>query len=172
MALLTICGAFGSGLSGVVQAIMLKTVDGLFGISGWRWMFLFDASITIILAYTGYHFLPDYPHNTDWLNKSEREIALTRLGTDTSVEGKKVSKSSRMEKIKALAKNKYLYPFAIGWAGLHVCLGTKSVLGIVAKKSGYDAVTANLVTTPDTIITMLVGLVNGFLSDRYRNRIW
>lgn len=34
LALLTICGSFGSGLSGVVQAVMLKTMDGVFGVSG------------------------------------------------------------------------------------------------------------------------------------------
>ncbi|KAG2211868.1 hypothetical protein INT47_004555 [Mucor saturninus] len=172
LALLTICGSFGSGLSGVVQAVMLKTMDGVFGVSGWRWMFLFDASITIILAVLGYHYLPDYPHNTTWLNTSERELAVQRLGTDDSAEGKRVSKSKRIDKIKLLLKNKYLYPFMISWASVHIALGAPHVLGIVAKKLGFDAITANLLTTPDTILTMMAGLCNGFLSDKFRTRIW
>lgn len=110
-------------------------------------MFLFDASITVVLAVLGYHYLPDYPHNTTWLNKSERAIAIQRLGTDNSIEGKRVSKSKRMDKIKFLLKNKYLYPFMVSWASVHISLGAPHVLGIVAKKLGFDAITANLLTT-------------------------
>lgn len=110
-------------------------------------MFLFDASITVVLAVLGYHYLPDYPHNTTWLDTSERDLAVQRLGTDNSIEGKRVSKSKRIDKIKLLLKNKYLYPFMISWASIHIALGAPHVLGIVAKKLGFDAITANLLTT-------------------------
>ncbi|KAK4512376.1 C2H2-type zinc finger transcription factor [Mucor velutinosus] len=172
LALVTICGSFGSGLSGVVQAVMLKTLDGTFGISGWRWMFMFDASVTLLLAVLGYHYLPDYPHNTAWLNQSESDLAVHRMGIDNTKEGKRVTASKRIEKIKSLLKNKYLYPFVISWASIHLSLGAAHVLGIVAKKIGFDAVAANLLTTPDTIITMIFGLLNGFMSDRYNTRVW
>lgn len=110
-------------------------------------MFMFDACITIILAVLGYHFLPDYPHNTTWLDKAEKAIAIDRLNIDHSVEGKRVSSSNRWNKIKSLASNKYLYPFIFGWASIHISLGAAHVLGIVAKKLDFDAVTANLLTT-------------------------
>ncbi|EPB83499.1 hypothetical protein HMPREF1544_09720 [Mucor circinelloides 1006PhL] len=172
LALVTICGSFGSGLSGVVQAVMLKTLDGTFGISGWRWMFMFDASVTLLLAVLGYHYLPDYPQNTAWLNQAESDLAVHRMGIDNTKEGKRITASKRIEKIKSLLKNKYLYPFVVSWASIHLSLGAAHVLGIVAKKVGFDAVTANLLTTPDTIITMIFGLLNGFLSDRYNTRVW
>lgn len=174
LALLTICGSFGSGLSGVVQAVMLKTMDGVFGVSGWRWMFVFDAFITVILASLGYYYLPDYPHNTTWLNKAEKRIAVYRLETASGVASnpKATQSFKRLDKVKALLKNKYLYPFIFAWASVHISLGASHVLGIVAKKLDFDAVTANLLTTPDTIITMIAGLSNGFISDRYRTRIW
>lgn len=110
-------------------------------------MFLFDASVTLALAVLGYHYLPDYPHNTEWLDQSERDLAVHRMGIDNSKEGQKVTASKRMDKVKMLLKNKYLYPFVISWASLHLSLGAAHVLGIVAKKIGYDAVTANLLTT-------------------------
>ncbi|KAI8390065.1 major facilitator superfamily domain-containing protein [Blakeslea trispora] len=168
LALLTICGAFGSGLSGVAQAVVLKTMDGMFGVSGWRWMFVLDASVTVVLASLGYVYLPDYPHNTKWLNEQERDLA-TQRNNNQDNQDRNVSYSFR-DKIRLLAKNKYLYPFVIGWAVIHMAHGAFQVLGIVAKKIGFDAVTANLLTTPDTVVTMLAGLCNGFLSDRLRNR--
>ncbi|CEI90982.1 hypothetical protein RMCBS344292_05287 [Rhizopus microsporus] len=173
LALLTICGSFGNGLSGVVQAIMLKTMDGFFGISGWRWMFLFDASITLLLAYLGYKYLPDYPHNTEWLDKREKEVALCRSQQQQQQQQQQESlQLTRMEKIKLLVKNKYLYLFMFGWASIHVAMGAAQVLGIVIKKLGFDAITANILTTPDTLVTMVAGLCNGFISDRHRTRLW
>ncbi|OBZ91660.1 Pantothenate transporter liz1 [Choanephora cucurbitarum] len=168
LALLSICGAFGSGLSGVVQAVVLKTMDGMFGVSGWRWMFVIDASVTVVLACLGYTYLPDYPHNTEWLNEKERDLATQRTNNQEG-QDRNVSYSFK-EKIRLLAKNKYLYPFVMSWAMIHTANGAPQVLGIVAKKLGFDAVTANLLTTPDTIITMLAGLCIGFLSDKLRNR--
>ena len=52
-----------------------------------------------------------------------------------------------LTKLRSLAGNIYLYPFMMGWASLHVALSACHVLGIVAKKLGYDAVTANLLST-------------------------
>lgn len=168
LALLAICGSFGSGLSGVVQAVMLKTMGGIFGISGWRWMFLFSALITLVLACLGYHYLPDYPQDTPWLSERERWIASQRVQNheESNVQ------LTRMQRIKLLVKNKYLYAFIIGWASLHTAMGASQVLGIVIKKLGFDSVTANLLTTPDTIVTMIAGLCNGFISDRHRTRLW
>lgn len=92
-ALITIFGSLGAGLSGLVQAVLLKTVDGVLGISGfvneenishfrfqllnltgllahsWRWMFVVDATFTLALAIFGYKNMPDYPHNTRWLSE-------------------------------------------------------------------------------------------------------
>ncbi|KAL0139521.1 hypothetical protein V8B55DRAFT_1438299 [Mucor lusitanicus] len=88
------------------------------------------------------NYLPDYPHNTPWLNQSESDLAVHRMGIDNTMEGKRVTASRRIEKIQSLLKN-----------------------NIVAKKVGFDAVAANLLTTPDTTITMIFGLWNGFMSD-------
>ncbi|KAG0963095.1 hypothetical protein G6F31_008014 [Rhizopus arrhizus] len=148
LALLTICGSFGSGLSGVVQAIMLKTMDGIFGISGWRWMFLFDASITLVLAYFGYKYLPDYPHNTDWLTEREKWVASQRVQQQQQQNDSHLSSQlTKMEKVKLLIKNKYLYAFIFGWSSIHTAMGASHVLGIVVKKLGHNAITANLLTT-------------------------
>ncbi|KAI7858788.1 major facilitator superfamily domain-containing protein [Circinella umbellata] len=186
MAMLTICGSLGNGISGVIQAAMLKTMDGYLGISGWRWMFVFDACITALLAWFGRKYLPDYPYNTTWLSNKERDIALRRMGEDTgsklhdsgllmvpgSTSASSQGRQSTMTSVRQLLRNKYLYLFVLGWASVHLSLGAAHVLGIMAKKLGYDAVTANLLTTPDILITMTAGLCNGFISDRIRSRYW
>ncbi|KAL0073944.1 major facilitator superfamily domain-containing protein [Phycomyces blakesleeanus] len=172
LALLTIFGSLGSGLSGVIQAIMLKTLDGVFGISGWRWMFLFDALVTATLALFGYFALPDYPFNTPWLSKSESQLATRRMEEEKGYSTTSTSKITIKSFFQHLLGNKYLGLFVVGWASVHIALGAPHVIGIVAKKLGFDAVTSNLLTTPNTLITMGFTLANGFLSDHLRTRIW
>ncbi|KAI8149791.1 major facilitator superfamily domain-containing protein [Fennellomyces sp. T-0311] len=177
MALLTICGSLGNGMSGVVQAIMLKSMEGVLGISGWRWMFVFDACVTATLAWFGRFYLPDYPHNTRWLNNKERDIAMRRVDDDASskLDGGLLlatKQSSTIGSVRKLIRNKYLYLFVLGWASLQLALGASHVIGIVMRKVGFDAVTANLLTTPCMLTTMTAGLCNGFISDRMRTRFW
>lgn len=121
--------------------------NSLFTLGRWRWMFLFDASITLLLACLGYKYLPDYPHNTEWLDKGEKEVALCRSQQQQQQQQQESFQLTRMEKIKLLVKNKYLYLFMFGWASIHVAMGAAQVLGIVIKKLGFDAITANILTT-------------------------
>lgn len=63
----------------------------------------------------------------------------------------------------SLLSNKYMYLFVITWATIHISLGACTVMGIVAKKLGYGAVTANLLgTVSDKNMSYTVCLTWGF----------
>ncbi|KAI9493578.1 major facilitator superfamily domain-containing protein [Zychaea mexicana] len=167
---ITIFGSLGSALSGLIQAFLLKVADGVLGISAWRWLFLFDGTITFALAYFGYKCLPDYPSTTAWLSPKERELAALRL--DREGRETKQSTAKPRQVLRSLLRNKYIYFLVVGWTTLYLGMGGAHVLGIVAKRVGYDAITANLFTSPDMLVSMLVGLGNGYLSDYLRTRLW
>jgi len=171
-ALFAMCGTLGTMTSGLLQAFLLETMDGALGISGWRWTFIIDASFTAVLAVFGFKYLPDYPGNgTSWLSEEEHKLAIRRLareGKATSKQGSFFSKAT----MRGLFCTWPLYMFIIAWVSLHISMGATAVLGIVARKSGYDAVTSNLFTTPSTLLNMITVVANGFLSDRLRTRKW
>ncbi|KAI7851961.1 major facilitator superfamily domain-containing protein [Circinella umbellata] len=166
---ITIFGSLGSALSGLIQAALLKFADGALGISGWRWLFLFDGLITFLLAYFGYKYLPDYPSTTHWLNSKEKEIAIMRLNREGRETKQNTWKSRHI--FQSLVFDKYIYFLVFGWTMLHLSMGGAHVLGVIAKRVGYDAITANLFTSPDMAISMLAGLGNGYLSDYFQTRI-
>ena len=56
-------------------------------------------------------------------------------------------RESIMVSVRKLIRNKYLYLFVLGWASLQLALGASHVIGIVMRKIGFDAVSANLLTT-------------------------
>jgi ACS family pantothenate transporter-like MFS transporter len=51
------------------------------GLSGWRWLFIFDGVITLPMAVWGYIALPDLPSNTRvfWLKPHEKKLARERM---------------------------------------------------------------------------------------------
>lgn len=51
-----------------------------------RWLFLIEGVITVVIAFSAYWILPDFPHTTSWLTEQERQIAVLRLEEDTGVD--------------------------------------------------------------------------------------
>jgi MFS transporter, ACS family, pantothenate transporter len=56
-------------------------MNGVGGLSGWRWLFIFDGIITFPMAIWGYIALPDLPSNTRvfWLKSHEKDLARLRM---------------------------------------------------------------------------------------------
>jgi ACS family pantothenate transporter-like MFS transporter len=65
---------FASMFSGYLQAALYKGLNHKGGLTGWRWLFIFDAIISIPIALWGYYAIPDLPSNTKarWLTKDVR----------------------------------------------------------------------------------------------------
>ncbi|KAL2815212.1 major facilitator superfamily domain-containing protein [Aspergillus cavernicola] len=76
------CIFFGSAFVGnEKQAALYTGMNGVGGLSGWRWLFIFDGVITFPMAIWGYLALPDLPSNTrvPWLKAEEKELARERM---------------------------------------------------------------------------------------------
>ncbi|KAI9306681.1 major facilitator superfamily domain-containing protein [Cunninghamella echinulata] len=172
--IVAMCGTLGGALSGLIQAVFLKTIDGFLGISGWRWLFLFDGVLTALVGIFGYFYLPDDIHNTKWLTEKERGLALKRINLEgrDSTTAKGYQKWNIKPTLKKIFRNPYVYLLVLAWTLLTLALGSTHVLGIMSKRLGYDATMSNLFTTPDMLTAMLVVICNGFISDYYRNRFW
>lgn len=62
--------------SGYLQAALYKGLNNAGGLAGWRWLFIFDAIISIPIALWGFYAIPDLPSNTRarWLTKEVRVL--------------------------------------------------------------------------------------------------
>ncbi|CAH0040318.1 unnamed protein product [Clonostachys rhizophaga] len=63
------------------QAALHTGMNGVHGLSGWRWLFIFDGVITLPMALWAYYALPDLPSTTrvKWLKHEEKEFFLQRM---------------------------------------------------------------------------------------------
>lgn len=78
------CQAIGSMMSGALQTAILNTVDGAHGVAGWRWLFIINACMTVVVGLAGFFMLPDYPsapnpRASSWLTREHAAMAVARL---------------------------------------------------------------------------------------------
>lgn len=89
------CQAIGSMMSGALQTAILNTVDGVHGIAGWRWLFIINACMTVVVGLAGFFMLPDYPSRPNprafWFTAAHSRMALERLERHGRAEAKKIT---------------------------------------------------------------------------------
>jgi MFS family permease len=74
-----LAGAFGGLL-----ATGIANMNGVRGLSNWRWIFILEGIITILIGIAAYFLVSDFPKEAKWLNSEEREFVLAKTHTDES----------------------------------------------------------------------------------------
>lgn len=74
------CGQLLGGVtSGLLQARIFKSLNGVHGLAGWRWMFLIDAiAISLPTAIMGFFIIPGIPSRCYSLFLTDEEIRIAR----------------------------------------------------------------------------------------------
>lgn len=77
----TASGLAGTMIGGFIQTGIHSSMDGLQGLSGWRWLFIIDGLITLPVALYGFLLFPDTPRNTKapYLSADEKALAISRV---------------------------------------------------------------------------------------------
>ena len=81
----SMAGAF-SGL----LAFGLQEMDGIGGLAGWRWIFIIEGIVTVVVGATCFFMLPDSPETASFLKPAERRFIVDRLRHDTGTKAGKI----------------------------------------------------------------------------------
>ncbi|EFE43420.1 hypothetical protein TRV_01805 [Trichophyton verrucosum HKI 0517] len=173
----SIAGAF-SGL----LAFAIAKMDGVGGYQGWRWIFILEGLLTVVVAAGAYFFLEDFPETASFLTPREREFVIHRLKYQgSSLSGRRVVQTEEF-------KWKYIKEVFTDWqvyASLFVnanhrnpvCVGiicplygTSLFLPSIIKDLGYKTSTAQLLTVPIYVTAATLAVVVAFYSDRSGKR--
>lgn len=77
-------------MNGLIAAPLFRTMRGVLGLSGWRWL-LNPGVISVVISALSFFILPDEPLKTKWLSPAERRLAHDRIAADTFELKEKVS---------------------------------------------------------------------------------
>ncbi|KAF7547511.1 hypothetical protein G7Z17_g7674 [Cylindrodendrum hubeiense] len=84
----------GAMFGGYLQAAAYNNLNGVHGMSGWRWLFIIDGCISLPLAFAGFMLFPGLPTSPKiwWLTNREQKLAQRRMRDDGVQESKKIGK--------------------------------------------------------------------------------
>ena len=73
----SLAGAF-SGL----LAAALSNMNGVRGYNAWRWVFIIEGLLTVVVSFLFFFIIPDFPENSKFLSEREREYVKRRIEED------------------------------------------------------------------------------------------
>ncbi|KXH37018.1 major facilitator superfamily transporter [Colletotrichum simmondsii] len=127
----TASGLAGTFFGGFIQTGIHSSMNGLHGLSGWRWLFIIDGLMTVPVAIYGFVCFPDTPHTTTAFYFTEEEKVLARSRVPEIQERSPLT----FRFAKKVLTSWYWWGFVILWiiAGETESFSTNSLLGLYMK---------------------------------------
>jgi D-galactonate transporter len=170
MAAIPVSSAIGSTIS----SLLIVHGNGIFGLSGWRFMFLVEGIPAILLAFVTWFYLTDRPEKAKWLTEDERqwlagELDRERRATEAEFHWP-LRKALTHPRILALA---FVY-FAIAYGLYALGFFLPTIIAGFGAQFGtkLSVVQSGLVTAIPYVIAALVMVFWARHGDRTRERKW
>ncbi|WP_406454302.1 MFS transporter [Streptomyces sp. NBC_01622] len=71
-----------TALGAPLSALLIQHADGMFGLAGWRAMFVLEGLPALLLAVVVWRLLPDGPQEARWLTERERDWLVARVAAE------------------------------------------------------------------------------------------
>ena len=165
----SVAGAF-SGL----LAFGIAKMDGVGGYEGWRWIFILEGILTVLIAIAAFFTIYDFPETAKFLSEEEKAWVIHRLRYQGSKEsGKQVAEeqSFKWKYVRAAFSDWQLYFGLLMYWGIVCPLYAISLfLPTIINQLGYESSTAQLLTVPIYITAAVLAIVVAWFSDRAGQR--
>lgn len=143
-------------------------MNGVAHQAGWRWIFIIEGLITIVLACASYFWLSNYPDTAKFLSEQERQFIITRLAADS--DATRNERFNWTNVIKAL-KDPKAWLYGLAFHTMSLPLYTLSLfLPSIIRDLGYTAAKAQLFTVPPYALATIFTVVWAHLSEKAGKR--
>lgn len=160
-----IASMLGSAISG-----WLLTMDGMGGLAGWKWMFIFEGIPSAVVGIIALYYLTDVPAKANWLSKNEREWLQAKLDDERAkVESVRTyGLWETMSNPRVLLLGLIYVSMVIGVYGVNMWLPQ------IVKGFGGTMSTSQIgyVSAIPFVAAAIGMLLIGFSSDRFMERKW
>jgi MFS family permease len=69
---------------GGLLATAIANMDGVRGLSNWRWVFILEGVLTVLVGIISFFCVADFPREAKWLTPEEKEVVLAKTRTNES----------------------------------------------------------------------------------------
>ncbi|KAK2780763.1 hypothetical protein FQN52_002075 [Onygenales sp. PD_12] len=159
----SLAGAFGG-----ILAWGIAHMRGVGGYNGWRWIFILEGLLTVVVAVIAYFFVYNYPATAEFLTPEEREYITFRLKNDN--DATRDEPFSWPNVLKAI-KDPKVWLYGLGFHTMSLPLYTLSLfLPSIIKDLGYSAAQAQLMSVPPYAVAFVLTISTAIFSERLRRR--
>lgn len=172
VALFYAAAPLGTMFAGYLQTAAWRGLTGVGGLSGWRWLFIIDAIITIPISFLGFFVFPDVPHRKKprFLSADELKLAQDRIAGQTAPAQLKVSRDI----FRRVFRRWHWYLFVALWSignQNNQIPGTPFSLYLKANSQIYSITEINTLPTIATAVSVVTAFVTCAIADKI-GRFW
>ncbi|MBB5154411.1 MFS transporter [Saccharopolyspora phatthalungensis] len=163
-----------SAVGATVSSALISAGHGIFGLSGWRFMFLVEGIPAMLLAVATWFYLTDRPSQAKWLTAEERTWLTEQLAAESkqteSVHGWPLRKALTHPRILALA---FVY-FGIAYGLYALGFFLPTIIKGFEQQYGTDLSTmeTGLITAVPYVIGAAAMVLWAAHGDRKQERVW
>ncbi|KAI1808635.1 MFS general substrate transporter [Daldinia bambusicola] len=165
-------------LSALIGAGLLR-MRGVLGYAGWRWLFLLEALVTLIIGLFSFVLMPAGPCQTaswfrgkhGWFTTREETIIVNRvLRDDPSKSGMHNRQPITPKLLWKCLKDFDLWPlYIIGLTFQIPAIPEQQYLTLSLRQMNFDTFSSNLLSIPNTVIHIFTMLANTYAAEIFGN---
>lgn len=157
-----------SGSFGGLFAYAVQQMGTQLGLSAWRWLFIIEFGITVLVGGIGWIFLPHAPETAWFLNEEEKETMRLKKERDILLRGE-----DKFDKkwIKHALTEPFVYMLGIAFFTSSVAINGFGVfLPTIIEGLGFSSLKVNYMTIPVYILGGISLVCQVYWSDRLKKR--
>ncbi|KAF2759481.1 MFS general substrate transporter [Pseudovirgaria hyperparasitica] len=160
----SLAGAFG----GLLAAAIGK-MSGVRGYAGWRWIFILEGLLTLLVSLFFFFLLPDFPEEARWLTDEERAYVIARLRVDQGKSARDRSLGAR--DILNVFRDYKILVGGLMYFGLIVpAYGYAYFSPAIIQSYGYSRIQTQLHGVPPWACAFGLAMIIAYISDKLRHR--
>jgi MFS family permease len=163
-----------SGAFGGLLAYGLTNLHGVKGLAGWRWLFLVEGVISLLVGIVTIFMLPDNFETAWWLNEDERVLLRARHENQRLYQGNSMT-ADALDKteIKLAFRDPKVWLSSLCQFCANTCsFGFSTFLPVIIRGFGFSSVRTQLLTVPVYIWASIVYISVAFCSDFFNRRAY
>ncbi|KAL4919853.1 major facilitator superfamily domain-containing protein [Aspergillus aurantiobrunneus] len=165
-------GLVATATGSLIAAGVSSGLDGVRGLSAWRWLYLIEGIVSICGGLLVVIALPDFPHTWTALTPEMKEVAIRRLTLDASQTDVDKDGISPLDGLKLALADKKLYIMTIMSMCIIVATGSQNFFPTLTATLGYSHIISLLLVAPPYLFTAVYSCIHSHISDRRGRRFW
>ncbi|KAK2025459.1 major facilitator superfamily transporter [Colletotrichum zoysiae] len=159
-----------TAFAGLIAAGVFHGLEGAAGLEAWRWLFVLQGAVTLVIALVACFTLPDEPLTTRWLTPAERQLAHARIERDT-VDGR-AAPSSAWAGLREAAADPRVWVF-VYMQHMHLATnGFKNFFPTIVETLDFGTTVTLVLTCPPYLVAGALSIAWAWSSGRRNERTW